>query len=183
MWFGPRDQILGPSSNICNFLTKPHNMGVYGITCTPATIFKVIWSLGPNFCSKGPLAPNSKNCNFLIKPHNTGVYGLAWTPALIFEVIFDYGTKFLNQGPFGPNLKKCNFLTRSHKMGVYGITWTPEIIVRWFGPWGQIFAPRAFGPKFKKLQFSHKTQQDGCLWTHLDPSNHVWGNLDPVAKF
>ena len=80
-------------------------------------------------------------------------------------------------------IRSNKIVIRSNFVAVYGINWTPEIIVRWFGPWGQIFAPRSFGPKFKKLQFSHKTQQDGCLWTHLDPSNHVWGNLDPIAKF
>ena len=61
---GPRGQILGPralwpqNSKICNFLTKPHNMDVYRLTWTPAFIFEVIWTLGPNFGSKGPLAPN-----------------------------------------------------------------------------------------------------------------------------
>ena len=65
--FGPRGPILGPralwpqNSKICNFLTKPHNMDVYRLTWTPAFIFEVIWTLGPNFGSKGPLAPNYKN--------------------------------------------------------------------------------------------------------------------------
>ena len=31
--------------------------------------------------------------------------------------------------------------------------------------------------------FCLKTSQYGCLWTHLDPSNHIWDNLDPGAKF
>ena len=56
-----------------------------------AIFFEVIWTTGPNFGSKGPLAPNSKICNFSTKPHNMGVYGLPWTPAIIFEVIWTPG--------------------------------------------------------------------------------------------
>ena len=66
-----------------NKINQPYSMGVYGLAWTPATIFKVIWSQGPNFGSKGPLAPISKICNFLTKPHNMGVYGITWTPAII----------------------------------------------------------------------------------------------------
>ena len=35
-------------------------MGVYGLAWTPAIIFVTIWTPGPNFGSKGPLAPNFK---------------------------------------------------------------------------------------------------------------------------
>ena len=55
---------FGPKFKNCNFLTKHYNMGVYGLAWTPATIFKVIWTLGPNFL--GPLAPNSKIWNLLL---------------------------------------------------------------------------------------------------------------------
>ena len=51
---------FGPKFKNCNFLTKPYNMGVYGLAWTPAIIFETIWTLGPNFGSKGPLAPNLK---------------------------------------------------------------------------------------------------------------------------
>ena len=40
-----------------------------------------IWTPGPNFGSKDPMAPNSNIYNFLTKPHNMGVNGLTWTPA------------------------------------------------------------------------------------------------------
>ena len=64
-WFGPWSQIFaqgpfGPKLKKCNFLTKPYNMGVYGLAWTPAIIFETIWTPGPNFGSKGPLAPNLK---------------------------------------------------------------------------------------------------------------------------
>ena len=55
--------------------------------------------------------------------------------------------------------------------------------LRQFGPRGQILGPRALWPQILKLQFSHKTLQYGCLWTCLDPSIHIWDNLDPGAKF
>ena len=140
-------------------------MGVYGITCTPATIFKVIWSLGPNFCSKGPLAPNSKNCNFLIKPHNTGVYGLAWTPALIFEVIFDYGTKFLNQGPFGPNLKKMQF---SHKIPQNGCLWNyldPRNHCKVIWTLRPNFCSKGLWPQIQKIAIF---SQNPTIWVSMD---------------
>ena len=35
-------------------------MGVYGLAWSPAFIFETIWTPGPNFWSKGPLAPNLK---------------------------------------------------------------------------------------------------------------------------
>ena len=35
-------------------------MGVYGLAWTQAFIFETIWTPGPNFGSKGPLAPNFK---------------------------------------------------------------------------------------------------------------------------
>ena len=38
-WFGPRVQIL-----IWAILTKPHNMGVYGLSWIPAISFEVIWT-------------------------------------------------------------------------------------------------------------------------------------------
>ena len=67
-------------------------------------------------------------------------------------------------------------------MGVYGLAWTPAFI---FGvvldPGTKFFGP--FSPKFKNLQFSHKTPQYGCLQTQLNPSIHIRGNLDPGAKF
>ena len=66
-------------------------MGFYGLAWSPATIFKVIWTPGPNFWYNGPLAPNSKIFNFLTKPHNMGVYGLALTPAISFEVVWTLG--------------------------------------------------------------------------------------------
>ena len=52
-------------------------MGVYGLALTPAMIFEVIGTLGPNFGPKGLLAPNSKIYSFLTKPVNMGVYGFA----------------------------------------------------------------------------------------------------------
>ena len=42
------------------FPTKPYNMGVYGLAWTSAFIFETIWTPGPNFGSKAPLAPNLK---------------------------------------------------------------------------------------------------------------------------
>ena len=111
---------FGPNFKNLQFSHKTPQYGCLWNYLDPSSHFRVIWTLGPNFCSNGPLAPNSKNCNFLTKPHNTGVYGLAWTPAFIFEVIFDSGTKFLNQGPFGPNLKKMQF---SHKTPQNGCLW------------------------------------------------------------
>ena len=83
-------------------------MGVYGLAWTPAFIFETIWTPGPNFGSKGPLAPNFENCNFLTKHYNMGVYGLAWTPATIFKVIWTLGPNFL--GPLAPNSKIWNLL-------------------------------------------------------------------------
>ena len=41
-------------------------MGVYGLAWTPAIIFETIWTPGPNFGSKGPLAPNLKIAIFLL---------------------------------------------------------------------------------------------------------------------
>ena len=76
-------------------------MGVYGFAWTPAIIFKVIWTWGPNFWFNSPLAPDSKNCNFLTKPHNTGVYGIIWTLAFIFEVLFL--VQAFVHGNFAPN--------------------------------------------------------------------------------
>ena len=63
--FGPQTKFwvqgpFGPEFKDCNFLTKPYNMGVYGLAWTPAFIFETIWTPGPNFGSKGPLAPNLK---------------------------------------------------------------------------------------------------------------------------
>ena len=78
-------------------------MGVYGLAWTPAIIFEVIWTLGPNFGSKGPLAPNSKICNFLTKPHNMGVYGFTWTQAIMFEVIWTLLPNFRSKGPLAKN--------------------------------------------------------------------------------
>ena len=69
----------------------------------PSNQFRVIWTLGPNFCSKGPLAPNSKIFNFLSKTHNMGVYGLTWIPAFIFEVIRTLGPNFGSKGSLAPN--------------------------------------------------------------------------------
>ena len=186
--FGPQGQILGPRPlwpqfKNCNFLTKPYNMGVYRLAWTPKFIFKIISTPGAKFWVQGPFGPKLKNCYFPTKPSNIGVYGLAWIPATTLKVIWTRGPNFWSKGPLAPNSKICNFLTKPHKMGVYGITWTPAIILGWFGPWSQIFAQGPFGPKLKKMQFSHKTPQYGCLWTHLNPSNHVWGNLDPIAKF
>ena len=31
--------LLDPNSKICTFVTKPHNMGVYGLAWTPAISF------------------------------------------------------------------------------------------------------------------------------------------------
>ena len=93
---------FGPKFKNCNFLTKHYNMGVYGLAWTPATIFKVIWTLGPNFL--GPLAPNSKICNFLTKPYNMGIYGITWTSAFkLFEVIQTLGPNFGSKGSWAPN--------------------------------------------------------------------------------
>ena len=39
-------------------------MGVYGLAWTPAFIFETIWTPGPNFGSKAPLAPNLKIATF-----------------------------------------------------------------------------------------------------------------------
>ena len=52
------------------FVTKltiwvSYNMGVYGLPWTPSIIFELIWTLGPNFGSKGLLEPNSKICAFV----------------------------------------------------------------------------------------------------------------------
>ena len=43
-----------------NIFNWSHYMGVYGLAWTPAFIFETIWTPGPNFGSKGPLAPNLK---------------------------------------------------------------------------------------------------------------------------
>ena len=43
-----------------NIFNWSHYMGVYGLAWTPAFIFETIWTPGPNFGSKGPLAPNFK---------------------------------------------------------------------------------------------------------------------------
>ena len=40
--FGPMS-LLAPNSKICIFLTKPHNMGVYGLAWTPAISFEVTY--------------------------------------------------------------------------------------------------------------------------------------------
>ena len=63
-WFGPSGPnfgpkgLLAPNSKINTFLTKPLNMGVYGLAGTPAISFEVIWTPGPKFGPKGLLAPN-----------------------------------------------------------------------------------------------------------------------------
>ena len=80
--FGPLGQSFGakgllePNSKIRTFVTKPYNMGVYGLPCTLAISFWGIWIPVPNFGSKGLLEPNSKICTFVTKPYNMGVYGL-----------------------------------------------------------------------------------------------------------
>ena len=38
-------------------------------------------------------------------------------------------------------------------------------------PGAKLWVQGPFLPKFKNLQFSHKTPHYGCLWTPLDPSN------------
>ena len=92
-------------------LSIPNNMGVYGLAWTPAISFEVIWTPGPNFGSKGPLAPNSKICKFRTKPHNVGVYGLAWTPAIIFWGLGPLGPNFGSKGLLDPNSKICTYPT------------------------------------------------------------------------
>ena len=63
-WFGPWGQIFAPRAlwlqiqKFVIFSQNPQNLGVYGLTWTPAFIFEVIWTLGPNFGSKGSLAQN-----------------------------------------------------------------------------------------------------------------------------
>ena len=58
---------LAPNSKICNFLTNPNNMGVYGLAWTPGIFYEVFCTPGPNFGSKAQLAPNLKIGNFLTK--------------------------------------------------------------------------------------------------------------------
>ena len=69
-------------------------------TCLdPSNHSRVIWTLGPNFCSKGPLAPNSKICNFSHKTPQYGIYRLTWTPVFIFGVIWTLWPNFGSKGP------------------------------------------------------------------------------------
>ena len=65
--------LLEPNSKICTFVTKPHNMGVYGLPWTPVISFWGFGPRGPNFVPKGLLEPNSKISTFLPKLHNMGV--------------------------------------------------------------------------------------------------------------
>ena len=87
-------------------------MGVYRLALTPAISFEVIWTLGPNFGSKAPLALNLKIAIFSQKPYNMGVYRLAWTPVIIFEVIWILG---LNSGSKGlwPQTQKSALLLQN----------------------------------------------------------------------
>ena len=168
-----RKGLLAPNSKICTFLTKPRNMGVYGLAWTPAIIIVVIWTLGPNFGPIGLLAPNSKICTFVTKPHNMGVCGLHWAPATFWEVTRTPGVQICTKGFLAPNSKICTFVTKPHNMGVCGLLWAPATF------WGvtrtpgvQIWVQGPFGAKFKNLHSCHKTPQYGCLWTPLDLSSH-----------
>ena len=65
----PGGQILGPKTfgtkfKNLHFSCKICNTGVYRLAWTPAIIFEVNRTLGPNVGSKGLLAPISKICIF-----------------------------------------------------------------------------------------------------------------------
>ena len=90
--------LFGPKFKKCNFLIKPYNMGVYGLAWTPAFIFETIWTLGPNFGSKGPLV-QIKNCNFLQNPTKWVSMKLPGPPSNHFRVIWTLGPTFESTGP------------------------------------------------------------------------------------
>ena len=63
--------LLEPNSKICTFVTKPHNMGVYGLAWTPAISFEVNRTLGAFRLQIKKSALFSLNSTIW-------VYGLAW---------------------------------------------------------------------------------------------------------
>ena len=74
-------------------------MGVYGLAWTPAFIFETIWTLGPNFGSKGSLAPNLKIAIFLQNLTKWVSMKLPGPPSNHFRVIWTLGPTFGSTGP------------------------------------------------------------------------------------
>ena len=74
-------------------------MGAYGLAWTPAIIFETIWTLRPNFGSKGPLAPNLKIAIFLQNPTKWVSMKLPGPPSNHFRVIWTLGPTFGSTGP------------------------------------------------------------------------------------
>ena len=56
--FGSKDS-LALNSKICNIFIKPHNMGVYGLTWTPAIFLKGFGPWG-QILGQGPFEPKFK---------------------------------------------------------------------------------------------------------------------------
>ena len=74
-------------------------MGAYGLAWTLAIIFETIWTPGPNFGSKGPLAPNLKIAIFLQNPTKWVSMKLPGPPSNHFRVIWTLGPTFESTGP------------------------------------------------------------------------------------
>ena len=53
--------LLEPNSKICTFVTKPHNMGVYGLAWTPAISFRGIRTPVAEFWVQGAFGTKLKN--------------------------------------------------------------------------------------------------------------------------
>ena len=84
-------------------------------------------------------------------------------------------------GPLAPNLKIAIFSQNITIWASMDLPGPLQPFLSDLDPGTKFFGP--FSPKFKNLQFSHKTPQYGCLQTQLNPSIHIRGNLDPGAKF
>ena len=99
-----------------NIFNWSHYMGVYGLPWTPAIIFETIWTPGPNFGSKGPLAPNLKIAIF---SQNLTIWVSMDLPGPQHSFLRQFGPRgqILGPRPLWPQILKFQF---SHKTLQYG---------------------------------------------------------------
>ena len=120
-----------------NIFNWYHNMGVNGLAWTPAIIFETIWTPGPNFGSKGPLAPNLKIAIF---SQNLTI----WVSMDLPGPQHSYLRQFEPRGQIlGPRLENCYFQTNPYNMGVYGLAWTSAFIFETIWTPGPNFGSKA----------------------------------------
>ena len=139
-------------------------MGVYGLAWTPAFIFATIWTPGPNFGSKGPLAPNLKIAIF---SQNLTIWVSKDLPGPQHSYLRQFGprAKFWVQGPFGPKLKNCYFPTKPSNIGVYGLAWIPATTLKVIWTRGPNFWSKGpLAPNSKFEIFS----QNPTKWVSMD---------------